>query len=77
MASFEESLTRLEEVVAKLEAGDLSLEQSVELYEQGVQLSESCKAELDKAEGRVQVLVRGNGGKLQVQEFQPGDEGQQ
>lgn len=61
MASFEEQLKTLETVVEKLERGDLPLEESLALFEQGVALSESCKKELDAAEGRVQVLLqRGN-----------------
>ena len=69
MASFEESLTRLESVVARLEGGELTLEQSVELYEQGVQLSELCKAELDKAEGRVQLLMKTKGARMEPTDF--------
>ena len=69
MAAFEESLLKLEGVVAKLESGELTLEDSVALYEEGVRLSEVCKAELEKAEGRVQVLTRGRGGKPEVADF--------
>ena len=69
MAGFEESLTKLETVVAKLEGGDLTLEESVKLYEDGVKLSEACKSELEKAEGRVQVLMEGRGGKVQAMDF--------
>jgi len=57
MAKFEDNLTSLESVVERLERGDLSLEDSVRLFESGVKLSAACKAELDMAEGRVQVLV--------------------
>jgi exodeoxyribonuclease VII small subunit len=57
MASFEESLTALESVVERLERGELSLEESVRLFEQGVKLSEACKKELEAAEGKIQVLV--------------------
>jgi exodeoxyribonuclease VII small subunit len=57
MASFEESLTALEAVVERLERGELSLEESVRLFEEGVRLSESCKKDLEAAEGRVQLLV--------------------
>lgn len=57
MANFEESLTALESVVERLERGELSLEESVRLFEEGVKLSEACKKELEAAEGRVQVLV--------------------
>jgi exodeoxyribonuclease VII small subunit len=74
MAAFEQSLTKLEGVVAKLESGELTLEQSVALYEEGVRLSETCKAELEKAEGRVQVLTRGRGGKLEAADFADNDE---
>ena len=58
MPSFEEQLRSLEGVVEKLERGDLPLEESLALFEQGVGLSEACKKELDAAEGRVQVLLQ-------------------
>jgi exodeoxyribonuclease VII small subunit len=63
MASFEEQLTALETVVERLERGELSLDESVRLFEEGVKLSSACKKELEAAEGRIQVLVeQGNGG---------------
>lgn len=58
MATFEEQLKTLETVVEKLERGDLPLEESLSLFEQGVTLSEACKKELEAAEGRVQVLLQ-------------------
>jgi exodeoxyribonuclease VII small subunit len=58
MPSFEEQLKTLETVVERLEKGDLPLEESLALFEQGVSLSDSCKKELDAAEGRVQVLLQ-------------------
>jgi exodeoxyribonuclease VII small subunit len=57
MASFEEQLTALEGVVERLERGELTLDESVRLFEEGVKLSEACKKELETAEGRIQVLV--------------------
>lgn len=57
MASFEEQLTRLEAVVDRLERGELTLDESVRLFEDGVRLSTACKRELDAAEGRIQVLL--------------------
>lgn len=57
MADFEQKLTALEAVVEKLERGDLSLDESVRLFEEGVKLSDACKKELEDAEGRIQVLV--------------------
>lgn len=58
MATFEEQLKTLEGVVERLEKGDLPLEESLALFEQGVALSDACKKELDAAEGRVQVLLQ-------------------
>jgi exodeoxyribonuclease VII small subunit len=58
MASFEEHLTKLEKIVAQLESGDLTLEDSVRLFEEGVQLSDACKKELEVAEGKIQLLVQ-------------------
>ena len=66
MASFEERLTALEAVVERLERGELSLDESVRLFEEGVHLSNSCKLELERAEGRIQVLVETQGGGVQV-----------
>lgn len=57
MASFEEQLAELERVVDQLERGDLTLEDSVSLFERGMQLSETCKEQLAGAESRVQVLL--------------------
>jgi len=65
MANFEEHLTELEKVVERLERGDLSLDESVRLFEDGMKLSGACKQELEQAEGRIQVLVEGKGGKMQ------------
>jgi exodeoxyribonuclease VII small subunit len=75
MASFEEKLSSLEAVVERLERGELSLDDSVRLFEEGVFLSNSCKAELEKAEGRIQVLVETAGGGVQVAELDVEDEG--
>jgi exodeoxyribonuclease VII small subunit len=65
MANFEEHLTELEKVVERLERGDLTLDESVRLFEDGMKLSTACKQELEQAEGRIQVLVEGKAGKMQ------------
>jgi exodeoxyribonuclease VII small subunit len=53
----------LESVVERLEQGELSLEESVRLFEEGMKLSDACKKELEAAEGKIQLLVdRGRGG---------------
>jgi len=76
MAGFEDDLKKLESVVEKLERGDLTLDQSVKLFEEGMKLSNACKEELDKAEGRIQVLVQGRRGAMQVAEMEVADEEQ-
>ena len=75
MANFEEQLTQLETVVERLERGDLSLDESVRLFEDGMKLSGACKKELEQAEGRIQVLVEGKGGKMKPPdlELQPSE----
>lgn len=57
--SFEEALARLEEIVARLEAGDLPLEESMALFEEGVGLARLCQEILAAAEGRLEMLVAG------------------
>jgi len=69
MAGFEDRLSALEAVVERLERGDLTLEESVRLFEEGVHLSNACKLELEKAEGRIQVLVETQGGGVEVAEM--------
>jgi exodeoxyribonuclease VII small subunit len=70
MAGFEEHLTQLETVVERLERGDLTLEESVRLFEEGMKLSQACKEELEQAEGKILVLVEGKGGKMQAAEME-------
>jgi exodeoxyribonuclease VII small subunit len=69
MPTFEESLKNLESIVDQLEKGDLALEDSLKLFEQGVGLSASCKQELDAAEGKVQMLIRQRDGALKPETF--------
>ena len=69
MPSFEESLKKLESIVDQLEKGDLALEESLQLFEEGVKLSAACKAELDTAEGKVQMLVKQRDSSLQPEPF--------
>ena len=68
MATFEEQLKTLEVVVERLEKGDLALEESLALFEQGVLLSDACKKELEAAEGRVEVLLQRGRGEQRVAE---------
>jgi exodeoxyribonuclease VII small subunit len=65
---FEAALTRLEQVVDRLEQGDLELEESLETFEEGVRLSKRCASQLDVAEQRIEVLVK-EGGKWMARPF--------
>ena len=60
--SFESSLKVLEKIVEQLEAGDLPLERSLELFEQGVKLSRDCQKRLDEAERKVELLLKDTDG---------------
>ena len=68
MAKFEECLQRLEKIVQELEKGDVPLEKSLSLFEEGMQLSSACRDELELAEGKVEILLKKNG-KLQAEPF--------
>lgn len=57
----EQSLEELEKVVAELEAGDLSLERSLQLFEKGIALSDCCRKQLEEAETRVELLIHKDG----------------
>jgi exodeoxyribonuclease VII small subunit len=70
MAGFENDLTQLETVVQQLERGELTLDESVRLFEEGMKLSQACREELEKAEGRIQVLVEAKGGKMQTADLE-------
>lgn len=63
---FEDALKRLEEIVEKLESGSLELEESIQLFEQGVKLSLYCQQQLKQAEGRVQRLVKNLNGEFEL-----------
>jgi exodeoxyribonuclease VII small subunit len=73
MANFEDSLKKLETIVAQLEEGDLALEDSLKLFEEGVGLSAACKQELDAAEGKVQMLVKQRDGSQKLEPFLEGN----
>ena len=67
---FETALKRLEEIVKKLEGGDLSLDSSLELFEEGIQLSRLCHTKLGQAERRVEILLKDNAGEPQAVPFE-------
>ena len=68
--TFEASLEALERIVQQLEDGDLPLEKSLELFEQGIGLSRQCQDRLNQAERRIEVLLRDNQGRTMVSPFE-------
>jgi exodeoxyribonuclease VII small subunit len=70
LAKFEECLERLEKIVQELEKGEVPLEKSLTLFEEGMHLSSACRKELEQAEGKVEILLKKNG-KFQVEPFEP------
>ena len=56
--TFEQALQQLEQIVQKLEKGELPLEESLRLYEDGIRLSRLCHGKLEEAEGRIEVLLK-------------------
>ena len=73
--SFEKALTELESVVEKMEAGELSLDESLALFEKGVKLAKFLREELGKAEKKVEILLKNAEGQVQGEAFdQPAEE---
>ena len=71
--TFESSLGELEKIVRQLEDGDLSLEESLKLFEDGVRLSRECQERLNKAERRIEILLKDEDGNPALQEIKTDD----
>jgi len=71
---FEKAMTSLEEIVNRLEGGDLPLEESLELFEKGVKISRFCQTRLGEAERKVEILLKNEQGELEATAF--GKDGQ-
>ena len=67
---FESALTELEQVVDRLESGELSLEEALEAFEKGVGLVKYCNQKLNEVEKKVEILIKDKEGKLQLQSFE-------
>ena len=67
--SFEEAMLKLEEISGKLEEGDISLEESINLFTEGMILSELCSKKLENAEKKISMLVKDDSGKLNEVDF--------
>lgn len=69
MQNFEQSLKKLEAIVAQMERGDVTLEDSVKLFEEGTKLAEQCKQQLAEAEGKVEILIKQRNGAMKREPF--------
>lgn len=72
--NFEAALKRLEEIVKKLESGDLPLDSALELFEEGIKLSRFCNATLGQAERRVEILLKNESGQVRAVPFETENE---
>jgi exodeoxyribonuclease VII small subunit len=70
---FEKNLERLDAIVQELEDADLPLDKALQLYEEGMKLSEFCHKQLEEAEGRIEILSKKAGGKVVAEPFAPED----
>ena len=70
---FEKNLERLDGIVRELEDADLPLERALQLYEEGMKLSDVCHKQLEEAEGKVEILTKKAGGKVVAEPFDPGE----
>ncbi|RFT16935.1 MAG: Exodeoxyribonuclease VII small subunit [Candidatus Saccharicenans subterraneus] len=71
--NFEKALAELEQIVAKLEKGGLALNESLALFEKGIKLTRFLRSELDKAEKKIEILLKDEKGELQARDFIPED----
>ncbi len=74
--TFEVALQELEEIVNRLEQGDLPLEEALTFFEKGVELSRYCHTKLDEAQKRVEILLKDANGKMTAQPFEPAEGGE-
>lgn len=73
---FETAMKRLEEIASKMEAGEVSLEESLKLFEEGIKLSRLLNKKLEEAGRKVEVLVKDETGALKTEPFDEGEAGQ-
>jgi exodeoxyribonuclease VII small subunit len=69
--SFETALQRLEEIVQRLEGGEVSLDESLSLFEEGIRLTRYCSDKLDAAEGKLEILLGFDGKTPEIGVFMP------
>jgi exodeoxyribonuclease VII small subunit len=66
---FESELKSLEDIVVQLEAGDLTLDRALELFEEGIRISRFCSSKLDEAERKVEILIKAADGTMKEVPF--------
>lgn len=74
---FEQAMARLEAIVGELENGDLPLDESLKIFEEGIRLSKNCLKVLEDAERKVEVLVQDKNGKKQLRAFSLDEESEE
>ena len=74
---FEQALKRLEEIVEEMEAGEVSLDDLLKKYEEGVKLAHFCQGKLGEAQQRIELLAKGKGGEARLKSFDAGARGKE
>lgn len=71
---FEKALKRLEEIVEELEKGELDLDRSLQIFEEGIKMSRICSKKLQEAEKKIEILTKDESGKLKAELFEPSED---
>ena len=71
--TFEDALKRLEEIVSKLELGEVPLDESLKLFEEGVKLTNFCNKQIENAEKKITMFVKNSDGNIVEESFETGD----
>jgi len=71
---FEKALKRLEEIVEELEKGELDLDRSLQIFEEGIKMSRICSKKLQEAEKKIEILTKNESGKLKAELFEPSED---
>lgn len=67
--TFEDSMNELETIVTQLEVGDITLDDSLKLFEEGIKLAKTCQDKLEEAEKKVKILVQSGNGEMTLENF--------
>lgn len=68
---FEDAISRIEEIIKKLETGEIPLEESLKLFEEGINLINFCQKKLNEVEQKVEILIKNEGGEIETRPFDP------